>query len=115
MKRHLTPRAYRDLSFTPLEPTPLHDITALADTAAFAAQNTYQATRTFIEDKKYSSQGLAGRLLSIYTSRPALWQTLDSFPSAVRALGLNEDSYTESAVKGIIYSVMGDLDVVDHW
>ncbi|KAF9545057.1 hypothetical protein EC957_011298 [Mortierella hygrophila] len=115
LKRHLTPRAYRDLSLTTLGHTPLHDITTLADTAAFAAQNTYQATRAFIDDKKYNSQGLAGRLLSIYTSRPALWQTQDSFPSAVRVLGLNEDSYTESAVKGIIYTVMGDLEVVDHW
>ncbi|KAF8947313.1 hypothetical protein BGZ47_009610 [Haplosporangium gracile] len=68
MKRHLTTRAWRDLSFLKLELTSIPDITAIADTTTFAAQNTYQATRTFIDDKKYNTQGLAGRLLSIYTS-----------------------------------------------
>ncbi|KAG0292909.1 hypothetical protein BGZ97_005476 [Linnemannia gamsii] len=115
MKRHLSPRTWRDLSNITLESVPTPDIVAIADIATFAAQNTYQATRTFIDDRKLNSQGLAGRLLSIYTSRPALWQTPDSFPSASQLLGLNEDSYTETAVKGIIYSVMGDLEVVDHW
>ncbi|KAF9167217.1 hypothetical protein DFQ26_005330 [Actinomortierella ambigua] len=46
---------------------------------------------------------------------PGLWNQASSYPAPSRLLVQNEDTYTQSVVKSIVFGIVGDLDVIDHW
>ncbi|KAF9569200.1 hypothetical protein EC968_002671 [Mortierella alpina] len=54
-------------------------------------------------------------VLRHYTERPNLWQQSTSYPMQSSSLAQNEDTYTHAIIKGIILSVVGDLELLDHW
>ncbi|KAF9135696.1 hypothetical protein BGW39_001095 [Mortierella sp. 14UC] len=115
LKRHLPSPVWKRLSRVDHASPNSSDIEVIAATAVFAAQNPFQETRAFIKNKHLTEQSMSWQLLNAYTRRPGLWQTPESFPSATQLLGLNEDSYIENAVKGIVHAIVGDLEVIDHW
>ncbi|KAF8944065.1 hypothetical protein BGZ47_004696 [Haplosporangium gracile] len=45
----------------------------------------------------------------------SLWKQVSSRPASLPSLPQNEDTYTQSIVKDIIFGIVRDLDVVDHW
>ncbi|KAF9098110.1 hypothetical protein BGX27_000869 [Mortierella sp. AM989] len=62
-----------------------------------------------------AGESLVGDILRNYTERSSLWQQSSSYPNFPLSLAQNEDTYTQAVVKNIIFSLIGDLEVLDHW
>ncbi|CAO3571024.1 unnamed protein product [Mortierella alpina] len=57
-------------------------------------------------------ESLAATILHHYTERPYLWQQSTLYPVPSSSLAQNEDTYTQAIVKGIIFGVVGDLELL---
>ncbi|KAF9578997.1 hypothetical protein BGW38_004934 [Lunasporangiospora selenospora] len=62
-----------------------------------------------------TEEGLVVDLLCHYSQRSSLWLQSASYPTPPSTLVQNEDTYTQAIVKGIIFSVVCDLELLDHW
>ncbi|KAF9180559.1 hypothetical protein BGZ49_004985, partial [Haplosporangium sp. Z 27] len=85
----------------------IEEMLLLSTCSIFAANHSFLETKHHFRD--IAGQTIIGEILKAYTTRPGLWQG-DSHHSLE-----NEDTYTESVVKNIIFGVFGDLDAADHW
>jgi len=54
-------------------------------------------------------------LMSHYSQRPNLWLQSSSHPTPPPSPAQNEDTYTQAIVKGVIFGVVSDLELMDHW
>ncbi|KAG0360732.1 hypothetical protein BGZ54_009408 [Gamsiella multidivaricata] len=116
LKRHV-PTNISEAFLSVILPTPSdRELKLLFDCSVFAASHTFQGTRRHIRNKvQTEGESLAANILRYYTERPSLWQQSTSYPIPPRSLAQNEDTYTQAIMKNIIFGVVGDLDVLDHW
>ena len=89
----------------------------LFDCSEFAASHSFLDSKKHVRNKiQTEGESLAGDLLRHYTERSNLWQQCTSYPMpSLSLLAQNEDTYTQAIAKGIIFGVVGDLDLLDHW
>ncbi|KAK3842539.1 MAG: hypothetical protein J3R72DRAFT_127754 [Linnemannia gamsii] len=116
LRKHL-PTAIFDSLLNVIVPKPTAgELAVLADCSIFASTHSYQETKKHVKNTiQKEEEGIVTSILLLYTERPGLWKQVSSHPTPSQFLGQNEDTYTQSVVRNIILSIVGDLDVVDHW
>ncbi|KAG0257272.1 hypothetical protein BGZ95_005292 [Linnemannia exigua] len=92
------------------------EIALFMDFSIFAATHSYQEAKRDLRKRIQEKEDcIVTAVLLSYTERPGLWKQVSSHPASLSSLSQNEDTYTQSIVKNIIFGIVGDLDVVDHW
>ncbi|KAF9416475.1 hypothetical protein BGZ76_004660 [Entomortierella beljakovae] len=116
LRKHLSTNIVDSLHRAEAPTPPAKEMMLVIDCSVFAATHTYQETMKYVRSKVLGNEeSLVISILSHYTERPGLWKQISSHPSIAPPLIQNEDSYTQSVVKNIIFGIIGDLDVIDHW
>ncbi|KAF9177035.1 hypothetical protein BGZ51_009279 [Haplosporangium sp. Z 767] len=116
LRKHL-PTAISESLLNVILPKPTACETALLmDFSIFAATHSYQEAKRHLRNRIQEKEDcIVTAVLLPYTERPGLWKQVSSHPASLPSLAQNEDTYTQSVVKSIIFGIIGDLDVVDHW
>ncbi|KAF9110289.1 hypothetical protein BGX27_006568 [Mortierella sp. AM989] len=116
LRKHL-PTATTEslLNVIVLKPT-TSAITLFMDFSIFAATHPYQEAKRHLRNRIQGKEDCIVTAVPLsYTERPDLWKQVSSHPASLPSLPQNEDAYIQSVVKSIIFGIVGDLDVVDHW
>ncbi|KAG0266048.1 hypothetical protein BG011_003486 [Mortierella polycephala] len=82
--------------------------------SVYAARQSFMDTKNFILTQ-FQTGTLTSEMLQVFTYRPHLWQDPSFEVPTPLSLAKNEDTYLECNVKAIIFSVLGNLDITDHW
>ncbi|KAF8923534.1 hypothetical protein BGZ58_002832, partial [Dissophora ornata] len=116
LRKHL-PTATAENLLNIIVPKPTtSEIELFMDFSIFAATHSYQQSKRHIRNRIQGKEDcIVIAVLLSYTERPGLWKQVSSHPASLPSLPQNEDTYTQSIVKNIIFGIVGDLDVVDHW
>ncbi|KAK3813905.1 MAG: hypothetical protein J3Q66DRAFT_402489 [Benniella sp.] len=114
LKKHLQPKTSTlILKTTTPRVTPKEQV-LLCDCAEFASKNSFSETKKHGKNRAKGGY-IISTFLRQYTERPWLWSQPTSFPPPPPLLKQNEDTYTQGMIKSIIFSIVEDLNVVDHW
>lgn len=116
LRKHL-PIAISEFLLDVAMPKPTADeLAILVDCSIFAATHSYQETKKHVKNRiQKETEGVVTSILLPFTERPGLWKQVSSHPAPSQFLAQNEDTYTQNVVRNIIFGIVGDLDVVDHW
>ncbi|KAG0197347.1 hypothetical protein BGX33_000727 [Mortierella sp. NVP41] len=87
---------------------PRQDVDLVVKCALAAALQEYLDFKAMLRRTSLESSGLAGDILTTYTTTNALWQ-------GRTRLVQNEDTYIKRSVMPIIDAVFGSLNLVQHW
>lgn len=98
-------------------PKPTSDeLAALVDCSVFATTYSFRETKKHVKNRiQKGGEGVVSSILLTYTERSGLWKQASSHPAPLQRLVQNEETYTQSVLRNIIFGIVGDLDVVDHW
>ncbi|KAF9211241.1 hypothetical protein BGZ59_008362 [Podila verticillata] len=116
LRKHL-PIAISEFLLDVAMPKPTADeLAILVDCSIFAATHSYQETKKHVKNRiQKETEGVVTSILLPFTERPGLWKQVSSHPAPSQFLAQNEDTYTQNVVRNVIFGIVGDLDVVDHW
>jgi hypothetical protein len=92
------------------------EMVLLMEFSIFAATHSYQEARRHLRKMTQRSEDcVVAAILHNCSERPGLWKQVSSYPASLSPMSQNEDTYTQSLVKCIIFGIVEDLDIVDHW
>ncbi|KAG0373685.1 hypothetical protein BGX24_011389 [Mortierella sp. AD032] len=116
LRKHL-PTATAESLLNVIVPKPTtSEIALFMEFTIFTATHSYQEAKRYLRTRiQEKDDCIVTAVLRSYTERPGLWKQASSHPASLPSLPQNEDTYTQSVVKNIIFGIVGDLDVVDHW
>ncbi|KAG0260528.1 hypothetical protein BG011_001849, partial [Mortierella polycephala] len=116
LRKHLPTETAESLLDVIVPKPTTSEIVLFMDFSIFAATHSYQEAKRHLRNRIQEKEDcIVTAVLLSYTERPGLWKQVSSHPASLPSLPQNEDTYTQSIVKSIIFGIVGDLDVVDHW